>query len=47
MATKRTQRWTKEDREWLDDLPDRERKVVLLLVAHLHAMPVHEEDSDV
>ena len=42
VATKRTERWSPEDREWLDDLPEKERDVVLLLVAHLKAVPVDE-----
>lgn len=45
MSAKRVKRWPDEDRRWLDKLPENERELVLLLVAHLDAQPEDERAS--
>ena len=45
VAAKRTERWSPEDREWLEKLPDSERDLVLLAAAHLNAMPVDDSEA--
>lgn len=39
VSRKRTARWSTDDREWLDSLPESEREHVLLAAAHLGAEP--------
>jgi hypothetical protein len=39
VAEKQLEKWSEEDRKWLELLPVAEREVVLLLAAHLHAAP--------
>lgn len=45
MSAKRVKRWTDEERRWLERLPENERELVLLLVAHLDARPEDEDAS--
>ena len=46
VATKRLQRAEEEWRKWgLDRLPEKEREIVLLLIAHLDAKPVTDDDD--